>query len=308
LAGQVIPIGFRALDATGTPYPNARIYTFDSAATTTPKATYTTDALSVSHGAYIEGDAGGNFPQAWASEGAGFYLELRTAAGLVIKTWDDVVALGVESTGAITRDFGVDGRLRIRGDSGKVFIEAGQPTGDDTGGDLEISGYGGTQADTIVIDGAVVTVTGQLIGKGTATDDSAAAGYLGEIQASQLVLGTAVGLTTNVAADIAPALALTPGDWDVSANVIFNVGAADTMTVWQAWLNTVSATAPTPPGGGHQVGRGSVAGAQALGATLAIPPQRFSVNASTIVYLSGVATHSGGVLLAYGALRARRVR
>lgn len=160
MAGQIIPIGFRALDAGGTPYSGARLYTFDAAATTTPKASYADDDLSVSHGAFVLGDAGGNFPQAFAAEGQAFYLELRTSGGVVIKTFENVVALGAEATGAISRDFGVAGRLSINGDGGHVRLEGGPPTGDDVGGTLELSGRNGTALDQIIFNAKSITLVG----------------------------------------------------------------------------------------------------------------------------------------------------
>lgn len=55
---------FRATDSNGDPLPNARLYTFLEG-TLTPTPTYTTDALSVSHGSYVQADSGGLFPAAY---------------------------------------------------------------------------------------------------------------------------------------------------------------------------------------------------------------------------------------------------
>lgn len=68
------------------------------------------------------------------------------------------------------------------------------------------------------------TFTGQLIGKGTATNDDAAAGYIGEILTANTGTDTNVG-TTNQYFD-AVNLTLTAGDWDVSGVLYVDRGTS----------------------------------------------------------------------------------
>lgn len=250
MAGQVIPIGFRALDASGTPYSGARLYTFDAAATTTPKATYTTQALSVSHGSYVQGDSAGYFPQAFAAEGVGFYLELRTAAGVVIKTYANVLALGAESTGAIARDFGVQGRLKILGAGGFVRFEAGPPEGDDVGGAMQLAGRDGTALDNLSILANAVALSAPTAWRTT------------------LAVEEALRVQTALTASAAPGVALVAGynrqklvinDFlpntdatNVSMQVSYNNGAA-----WMTSANYVYASTLMTVGGGSPTGTGS---------------------------------------------------
>src|SRR5262245_57492548 len=82
--------------------------------------------------------------------------------------------------------------------------------------------------------------------RGTSTNDSAAAGYVGELMESEVLTGSAVSLTNNTAANVT-SLSLTAGDWDVWGSVAFNAVAGTANLVVGA-INTTSATLPTIPG------------------------------------------------------------
>ena len=76
---------------------------------------------------------------------------------------------------------------------------------------------------------------------GTTTNNSAAAGSVGEFQQVNVVVGSAVSLTTNTAANVAT-LSLTAGDWDVWGNIGFD--CAGTCTTMIGWISSTSATLP----------------------------------------------------------------
>src|SRR5262249_6297435 len=59
---------------------------------------------------------------------------------------------------------------------------------------------------------------------GTTTNDDAPEGNIGELLSSFIASGSAVSLTTGVAANITSIL-ITPGDWDVTANAYFSATA-----------------------------------------------------------------------------------
>lgn len=142
---------------------------------------------------------------------------------------------------------------------------------------------------------------GQLIGVGTATNDNAATGDIGEFVSSEVASGSAVSLTTATAADVT-SISLTAGDWDVRGHITIN--ASVTFTVANGWTSTTSATSPSSPNNGSYVGN------QATGALLSSPTgvQRLSINSTTTVFLSALAFFSSGTCVAWGGIYARRVR
>jgi len=77
---------------------------------------------------------------------------------------------------------------------------------------------------------------------GTITNDLAAAGNVGEVVSSFVVIGSPVSLTTNVAANIT-SISLTAGDWDVQGNVNF-AGTSATITALTGGISVTSATLP----------------------------------------------------------------
>lgn len=138
---------------------------------------------------------------------------------------------------------------------------------------------------------------------GTATNDNAVAGGIGEFIQSSVAQGSAVALTTATPANVT-SMSLTAGDWDVWANAWYNPSAS--MTLIQVGISTVSATLPTPPSGG---------GYNALATTFAgvtnssLPCQmRLSLNATTTVFLVTYATFASGTVGGYGSIQARRRR
>src|SRR4051794_21264523 len=69
---------YRAVDTNGNPLANARLYTFLTG-TTTPQAVYTTDALNVSHGPYVQADANGLFPAFYPDPALTYRYQLRVS-------------------------------------------------------------------------------------------------------------------------------------------------------------------------------------------------------------------------------------
>lgn len=144
--------------------------------------------------------------------------------------------------------------------------------------------------------------------KGTATNDSAATGYVGEIVTSNVTTYQNVAASATVF-DIT-SISLTAGDWDVSGNCIYQAsGATFTSTDLTIALSTTS---------GASFGTIDVSNTIELNAVVPtsfnliyIPSQvvRFSLAATTTVYLKGyVAVFTAGTPRYQGALRARRVR
>lgn len=179
-----------ALDSAGDPLSGALLYTFDSVATTTPKTSYSDTALTVPHANPIVANSAGRFAQIWAAEGAGYYITLKTAAGVTIASWGSIVALGADATGVIERDEGADGRLKIYADAGVANFEAGDPDPDDVGGAVRIGGWDGTQADTIELDAAAVSVTGNLLVNGKVIGEALSTGTVTAMASADIALPT----------------------------------------------------------------------------------------------------------------------
>ncbi len=142
------------------------------------------------------------------------------------------------------------------------------------------------------------TATGGI--RGTITDDSAAAGYVGEFISSVIPLASAVSLTSVTPANVT-SISLTAGDWDVEGNV-WIVSSAGILAT-NIWANATSATTPDASLKTGYVNAGAVFAD--WGAT--IPKVRFSLASTTTIYL-GADIDFIGTATACGGISARRVR
>lgn len=135
---------------------------------------------------------------------------------------------------------------------------------------------------------------------GTATNDSAAAGKLGEYIASIIPVGTPVALSNTTPANIT-SISLTAGDWDVTGTADFTASVSATLLV--GGISTTTGTFLTDE---------TQASLQiSLGAStdrLALPTVRISIAATTTVYLVARSDFAAGAVSAWGSIRARRMR
>lgn len=140
--------------------------------------------------------------------------------------------------------------------------------------------------------------------KGIDTNTAASAGNIGELIESSIPFGSAVSLTTSVAADVT-SIPLTAGNWLVWGNVPFAAGATTTSTRHAGWISATSATFPTPPNSG------AFAESQAsysVGApTIATGTRSMSLAANTTVYLTAFSAFAVSTMKAYGYIGALRV-
>jgi hypothetical protein len=155
--------------------------------------------------------------------------------------------------------------------------------------------------------GNILASTAQLIGNGTTTNDSAAAGYVGEYTVST-VASPGITLSGSTAANIT-SISLTAGDWDVTGSVYY-VGSSTTSTLNWIMGNVQTTSASIGAGAAGmliqtvlnngiwtQSDTGGVCG-----------PNRFSLTTTTTIYLVTRAGYSGGTVQSYGQIRARRIR
>lgn len=147
--------------------------------------------------------------------------------------------------------------------------------------------------------------TGGIVG--TTTNDAAAAGVVGEYISSSVLVGSAVSLTSTIAANVT-SIALSAGDWDVVGSVQFSPNGATTSTSFAMGINSTSATLPTNGSGNNKALTSGVALGAGAWVTQCTGAQRFNVSGATTVYLVVSATFAVNTLAAYGFISARRVR
>lgn len=139
---------------------------------------------------------------------------------------------------------------------------------------------------------------------GSATNDNAVAGRVGELISAAVAVGAGIVLTTGVAVNVT-SIALTAGDWDVTGVVDFNPGATTTTTSLQGGLSIVSATLGAQDSG---FSNPFAIASTGVDASEVLPVVRFSLAGPTTVFLVAVAAFAISTLKAYGTIRARRVR
>lgn len=147
---------------------------------------------------------------------------------------------------------------------------------------------------------------------GTATNDSAAVGKVGEFITATVATASAVSLTSTTAANVT-SVSLTAGDWDVTWVVDFKPGATTSVTLMAGSISLTTATHNTQAGGS---GIGTEAfivediAANVLGADFAQvgPTVRCSFSSTQTVYLVASSTFTVSTMGAYGTIRARRAR
>lgn len=135
---------------------------------------------------------------------------------------------------------------------------------------------------------------------GTATNDSAGSGFVGQILKSTILYSGAISITTGTLFDLT-FLDLTAGDWDVYGNIFFTFTAS---SVIYSFFNTTSVSFPDNAFLSTISTVGSTLNAQE---GIVAYPQRYSFASTTRVYLSGRSTFSGSGT-ACGEMFARRRR
>jgi len=179
-----------------------------------------------------------------------------------------------------------------------------------TSGTITIAGTlavanGGTGSTTGLVTQSgigMVASAGQLLG--TNTNNNATAGNVGEYVSSTVAGGSAVSLTTGVAANVT-SISLTAGDWDISG-IIMYTGSASAFTNYNISISPTSATQGTL--GDTRINVAFTGTTAASDTGLSIPLVRVSLASTTTYYLVASAGYGAGTLSAYGRISARRRR
>lgn len=158
-----------------------------------------------------------------------------------------------------------------------------------------------------------LTIGGSITGQvpGSATNDSAAAGCIGEYISSVIAVGSAVGLTTTTPANLT-SISLSAGDWDVDAVFDFTGGTTTTVTSLLGSISQNTATLDFTNGRGAASAPNGSPGFNDIPAgtalTQIVPPVRFSLASTTTLFAVAEAVFGTSTCSVYGILRARRVR
>lgn len=150
--------------------------------------------------------------------------------------------------------------------------------------------------------------TGQI--PGTATNDNATAGNVGEVIESIIASGTTQSLTSGTALNIT-SISLTAGDWDVRGTGVFNCAATTTVNAFSVSVSDTTATLQSTP-----VSRlmqityaASTVHATITSSFLPVGPTRFSLATGTTVYLVARANFATSTCQTFGGhISARRMR
>jgi hypothetical protein len=142
---------------------------------------------------------------------------------------------------------------------------------------------------------------------GTNTNDSAAAGFVGEVIES--VAGFTNAPTSGQYGDLT-SISLTAGDWSVS---VYGTWAINTATVpagndSDVGVSTTTGNSSTGLVAGDTVGIDFLVASTRTQVNISIPPKRFSLSATTTVYLKYRSNYSAGVPQCAGRITATRRR
>jgi hypothetical protein len=142
---------------------------------------------------------------------------------------------------------------------------------------------------------------------GTATNDNAAAGEVGEVISSTVTVGAPVNITTSGVAQNITSISLTAGDWDVSGSIGFIPAATTNVTQFIGSFSTTTGTLDTTPGRFFSFNLAPyVPGAAQQ--NYAMPIGRFSLSGTTTVFFVAQSAFTVSTMGGFGIIRARRMR
>lgn len=137
---------------------------------------------------------------------------------------------------------------------------------------------------------------------GTATNNNATAGDIGEYVSSTIAIGSATSLVSSTPKTVT-SISLTAGDWDVSGVVAFTGSPTTTTTS----LSSISTTNNARGAGDANENVVTLPSGNGL-CVLPTPVVRLSLASTTTVYLVALQIYTGTAVSAYGTIRARRAR
>jgi hypothetical protein len=162
--------------------------------------------------------------------------------------------------------------------------------------------------------GNVMQVSGVTVSSGqypgTTTNDNATTGNVGELFSAQVLVGSAVALTTATPANIGgnPAFTLTAGDWDVWITAVYATSGA-TVQGFRTSVGTASATEDSVnPGRFASQSFGGTDPGATFSMVQNVGPSRMTVATTQQVWFVARSNHTAGTVSAWGTIWARRRR
>lgn len=140
---------------------------------------------------------------------------------------------------------------------------------------------------------------------GTNTNDSAAAGNVGESIFPTISIPSAITLATTVTSNII-AQTIGAGDWEIGGIVYFQGAGSPIISAAEADITITSGTSPFNIGQANQI---VPASPLTVIQGVVVPPSPFSFSVTSSIFLTALASFTGGTSVkAFGALHARRAR
>lgn len=142
---------------------------------------------------------------------------------------------------------------------------------------------------------------------GSATNDNANAGNVGQEVIATVTSGSPISLV-NATAKTITSISLTAGDWDVTENTILTPAASANITTAFASISQTDNTLDIAAGKFTQLSNASAGVVPSGNVGQVVPPTRISLAATTTIYMVANVSFTVGTMTAWGSLRARRVR
>jgi hypothetical protein len=142
---------------------------------------------------------------------------------------------------------------------------------------------------------------------GTATNDNAALGEIGEYIESIITSGSAVSVVSGTPKTIT-SITLTAGDWEVDTVAQFLPANTTQFSQLAVSMSLVTNTNDVTPGRFFQVPQNTITSNGASAYSTALPNYRFSLSGSTTIFMVVTTTFSVSTMTSFGIIRARRAR
>jgi len=147
------------------------------------------------------------------------------------------------------------------------------------------------------------TATGGI--NGTVTNDSAAAGKVGE--AVRAVVTSFTNFAATATWGNVTSISLTAGDWDVTGLLYYQLNGATSAGAYEVAISLFSGNTTTDHSAGDNVMDGPFP-TVALNQSISVPVWRVSVASTTTVFLKALGVYTVGNPRYVGRISARRIR
>lgn len=276
------------------------------------------NGVQLANGQLLIGAAGA-IPQAGVLTGTANRITVTNGPGTITFTAPQDIHAGASPTFANLTISGLTANSFAYSGTAGLLASAGAPTngqlliGQTGGPPLRAAPTGTANQVTVTLGAGTITFSlPQDIGTsstpnfadlvGTATNDSAATGNIGEYLEATVASGSAVSLVNGIQKNVA-SISLTAGDWDVFGFCAFLAGATTTATAYAAEASLTSNTFDVE----YALFAISAAAGNA-NQNFPFPGKRISLAATTTVYLVASANFAISTMGAYGRISARRAR